>query len=143
MKIPFHVTSAIFVATASSSLRAEVDFVHQVVPTLKEHCTGCHGGDEAKGGFSMNTRELFLDDDSAKPGDAAASYFLELIEEKDPEFQMPPEKKPRVPSAHVAVLKQWIDEGMKWEPGFTFGEPTYEPPLKPRMPELPSITDHR
>ena len=128
---------------AVEATSAEVDFVHQVVPILKQHCSGCHGGDKAKGGFSINTRLLFLDDDTAKPGDAAASYFLELIEGTDPEEQMPPEKKPRVPAPQVAILKQWVNEGMKWEAGFTFGIPTYEPPLKPRHPELPSITDGR
>ena len=114
---------------------ANVDFVHSVVPILKEHCGDCHSGEESKGGFSINTRELFLDDDTAVPGDADASYFIELILEKDPDFMMPPEKKERVPSEHLAVLKQWVNEGMKWEPGFT-GVP-YEPPRTP-----PSRTAH-
>ncbi len=41
---------------------------------------------------------------------------------------MPPPKKKKdpVPTEAVAILKAWVDEGMKWEPGFTFGEPTYE-----------------
>lgn len=123
--------------------RAEVDFVHQVVPILKKHCSECHGGEEAKGGFSINTRDLFLDDETAAPGDAAGSYFLELINETDPDMQMPPEKKPRVAPEHVEILKQWVNEGMKWEPGFTFGVPTYEPLLKPRRPELPAVTEGR
>ena len=120
-----------------------VDFSHEVIPILKEHCTECHGGEEAEGGFSLNTRELFLDDDSAEPGNAEKSYFIELIIDLDPDYQMPPIKKKRVPKDHVETLKQWVNEGMKWEPGFTFGAPTYEPPLKPRMPELPEVTDRR
>lgn len=130
-------------SVAMLQVRAEVDFVHQVVPILKQHCSGCHGGDEAKGGFSINTRDLFLDDETAAPGDAAGSYFLELVEETDTEVQMPPEKKPRVSAEHIVILKQWVNEGMKWEPGFTFGEVTYEPPLKPRRPELPPVTEGR
>lgn len=123
--------------------KGEIDFVHQIVPVLKEHCTECHGGEEAKGGFSLNTRELFLDDETAIPGEAEKSYFIELILDSDPDYQMPPEKKARVPKEQVQLLKQWVDEGMKWEPGFTFGEPTYEPPLKPRRPALPQVTDAR
>ncbi|MEX2578652.1 MAG: DUF1549 domain-containing protein [Verrucomicrobiales bacterium] len=122
---------------------AEIDFVHQVVPILKEHCTECHGGEEAEGGFSMNTRNLFLDDDTAVPGEPGKSYFLELIGDPDPDFQMPPEKNPRVPAEHVAVLERWVAEGMEWEPGYTFGEDQYEPPLEPRRPELPAVTDGR
>jgi hypothetical protein len=131
------------VALLTVTARAEVDFVHQVVPILKKHCSECHGGEEAKGGFSINTRNLFLDDATAAPGDAAGSYFLELIEETDPDMQMPPEKKERVAPEHIAILKQWVNEGMKWEPGFTFGVTTYEPPLQPRLPELPPVTEGR
>lgn len=131
------------VATLACSARAEIDFAHDVVPILEKHCAECHGGEEAEGGFSINTRELFLDDETAIPGDAAESYFLQLIEDPDPDYQMPPEDKPRVPAEHLAVLKAWVAEGMKWEPGFTFGEPTYEPPFRPRRPELPAITEGR
>ncbi len=123
--------------------QGEIDFVHEVVPILKQHCTECHGGEEAEGGFSVNTKELFLDDDSAEPGNAEKSYFIELILDKDPDYQMPPIKKKRMPKDQVETLKQWVNEGMNWEPGFTFGLPTYEPPLKPHMPMLPEITDGR
>jgi len=127
----------------TASHAAEIDFVHEVVPVLKAHCTGCHGGKEAKGGFSMNTRDLFLEDDAAIPGDAAKSHFLELVHLTDPDDQMPPSKKDRVPAEQIAVLERWVDAGLPWEPGYTFGVPTYEPPLRPRRPDLPDITDGR
>jgi hypothetical protein len=128
---------------AAPSVRAEIDFVHQVVPILREHCAECHAGEEAKGGFSINTRALFLDKEAARPGDAEHSLFLELIEDDDPDFQMPPPKKARVPSEALAILRAWIDEGMAWEPGFAFGGPAYEPPLRPRRPELPPASEGR
>ena len=128
----------------SADVSAEpIDFAHQIVPILKEHCSECHGGDESKGGFSINTRALFLDDETAVPGKADESYFIELLLETDPDYMMPPEKKPRLPAAEIALLKQWVNEGMKWEPGFTFGVPAYEPPLLPHRPELPGITEGR
>ncbi|MDF1858672.1 MAG: DUF1549 domain-containing protein [Verrucomicrobiales bacterium] len=125
------------------SAHAAVDFAHDVVPILEKHCTECHGGEEAEGGFSLNTRDLFLDDETAVPGRADESYFIDLILDTDPDYQMPPEKKKRVPDEQLAVLKQWVNEGMKWEPGFTFGEPAYEPRFAPRRPELPAVTDGR
>lgn len=142
MKIP----PSFFIAAVAAAVQpvvAEIDFAHEVVPVLKEHCSACHAGDKAEGGFSMNTRELFLDDETAVPGKAHESYFLDLIHDTDPDYQMPPEDKPRVPAAQIAILEQWVNEGMKWEPGFTFGTPTYEPPFKPRRPELPAVTDGR
>jgi hypothetical protein len=42
-------------------VQAEVDFAHQVVPVLKEHCAKCHMDTAKKGGFSMNTRESLVE----------------------------------------------------------------------------------
>lgn len=125
---------------ASVSAQAEIDFAHDIVPILQTHCAECHGGEEAEGGFSLNTRELFLDDETAIPGKAGESYFIELILDTDPDYQMPPEGNKRVPADEVEKLKKWVNEGMKWEPGFSFGEPVYEPPFEPRRPKLPADT---
>ncbi|MEX0321677.1 MAG: DUF1549 domain-containing protein [Puniceicoccaceae bacterium] len=145
MRTIFHSILLIFlpglVATAMET--EQIDFSHQIVPILKEHCFECHGGDESKGGFSINTRRLFLDGETAEPGDADKSYFLELIEDPDSDFRMPSNGRPPVPEDQVEILKRWVNEGLNWEPGFTFGESAYEPPLLPRLPELPSAVDGR
>lgn len=120
-----------------------LDFAHQIAPILKKHCVECHGGNEAKGGFSLNTRELFLEDEMAAPGKPDESHFLELISSTDPEAQMPPKGKPRVPAEQVVLLKTWIEAGMKWDAGFTFAVDLYEPPLRPRRPELPPVVEGR
>jgi len=120
-----------------------VDFAHEIVPVLQRHCVECHGGEEAEGGFSINNRRLFLEGEAAVPGNADESLFIELIQDPDPEYRMPSDEKPPVPEAEVALLMRWVDEGLPWEPGFTFGEPTYEPPLKPRLPELPPVVKGR
>ncbi|MFT5042805.1 MAG: hypothetical protein ACI8TX_003798, partial [Hyphomicrobiaceae bacterium] len=137
------ILSSVLFLSALPLAIAEIDFAHQVVPILKEHCAGCHAGEKSKGGFSINRRELFLDDETAMPGDAAKSYFIELIEDDDPDSQMPPKDKPRVPPAEIAILKQWVSEGMKWESGFSFGGTSWEPPFAPRRPELPPVVDGR
>jgi hypothetical protein len=121
---------------------AEIDFAHDVVPILKAHCVECHGGKKAKGGFSLNTRALFLENDAAVPGDKD-SLFLMLINESDKELQMPPEGKPRVTAAELKILRQWVEDDMPWEPGFTFGERNWEPPLSPRIVELPPAHGNR
>lgn len=145
MRIEFHsILLVSLTAMAASALDSkEIDFAHEVVPVLKEHCFECHGGDKSKGGFSINTRSLFLKKEAAVPGNAAQSYFLELIAEPDPEDRMPADNRPPVPDDQVAILNRWVDEGLQWEPGFTFGEPAYEPPLRPRLPELPEAVDGR
>lgn len=130
-------------AAEASAQQKPLDFAHQIAPILKKHCVECHGGNEAKGGFSLNTRELFLEDDMAAPGKPDESHFLELISSTDPESQMPPKGKPRVPAEQVALLKTWIGDGMKWDAGFTFAVDLYEPPLRPRRPELPPVVEGR
>ncbi|PAW70094.1 MAG: hypothetical protein B9S38_08490 [Verrucomicrobiia bacterium Tous-C4TDCM] len=125
---------------------AEVDFAHQVVPVLKEHCAKCHMDTAKKGGFSMNTRESLVAGSEngavVELGKSHESLLIESILSDDKTERMPP-KGPRVPAEQVEVLKKWIDEGMTWEPGFSFGKLSYEPPLKPRRPELPPVVDGR
>ena len=131
-----------FVAEASAQQKP-LDFAHQIAPILKQHCIDCHGGEHAKGGFSLNTRELFLEDEMAIPGKPAESHFLELVTSDDPDAQMPPKGKPRVSAEQVALLKAWVSDGMKWDAGFTFAPKMYEPPLRPRRPELPPVVEGR
>lgn len=117
--------------------RQPVDFAHDVIPLLKKHCVECHSGAEVKGGLSLSTRELLLDAGAAEPGDASASAIIERVTSTDPELRMPPSDRPALTAPEIAVLRRWIDEGLKWESGFSFGPQAYEPPLLPRRPELP------
>ncbi|MEO0475577.1 MAG: DUF1549 domain-containing protein, partial [Planctomycetota bacterium] len=128
---------------ATQSQAKNVDFHTQVAPILMKHCYECHGGEEAKGGFSMNTLSLWLDKEAAEPGNGKQSFAIELMLDKDPEAMMPPPKKPRPTKAEIETLIKWIDQGMDWEEGFTFAKNTYEPPLKPRRPKLPKALPGR
>jgi uncharacterized protein DUF1549/uncharacterized protein DUF1553/cytochrome c len=134
---------SLFVATSSF---AAVDFSHQIVPILREHCAECHAGDKKKGGFSFNDRTSLMEggEDGAVvvSGKSAESVLIKAILSSDPDEQMPPKGK-RVPAEQIALLKQWINEGLSWEEGFAFKKPAYEPPLKPRMPVLPAAVGGR
>lgn len=131
---------AISFASAASGAPAKVDFSHQIVPILREHCGECHTGDKKKGSFSMNDRaSLLAGGESGKavlPGNSAKSPLIEAITTKDTDKQMPP-KGARLSPEKVKLLRDWIDAGAVWEEGFAFKKPAYEPPLKPRRPTLP------
>ncbi len=120
-----------------SASAADVDFAHEVVPILQKHCLQCHGGNEAEGGFSINTRELFLESDAAVIGSATDSYFLELVQSTDVDAQMPPKDRPRLSKDEIATLVGWVNQGLPWTEGFTFAASTYQAPLLPRQVELP------
>jgi len=138
--------SVILLLPSMAGAAEEIDFAHQVVPILQAHCKSCHMGEKMRGDFSMNTREALLAGSEngviLEPG-KAGSRFIELLHSDDEDEQMPPEEKKRVPPEDIALLEKWILQGAKWEPGFTFGEKAYEPPLKPRTPELPPVVDGR
>src|SRR6187399_405115 len=125
---------------------AAVDFAHDVVPILKQHCAECHLGTKRKGGLSMNTRADLLTGSEngkvAEPGKPDDSLMLKLLTSTDKDEQMPP-KGERVPAEKIAVLRAWIAEGLPWQEGFTFGATGWEPPLKPRRVDLPPPADGR
>ncbi|MBX2851898.1 MAG: PSD1 and planctomycete cytochrome C domain-containing protein [Phycisphaeraceae bacterium] len=129
--------------SAFTASAKDVDFHTQVAPILMKHCYECHGGTEAKGGFSINTRALWLDKDAAEPGDGDGSFAIDLMRDDDPESMMPPKGKPRPTKAEIETLVKWIDQGMAWDEGFTFAKSTYEPPLEPRRPKLPKALPGR
>ena len=143
--MPFRLRYALALCLAAlpaafAAAPAAVDFSHQIVPILREHCAECHTGDKKKGGFSLNDRAALLaGGESGKAvllGNAAKSPLLTAITTKDPDKQMPP-KGPRLAPEKVKLLRDWIDAGAQWETGFAFKQPAYEPPLKPRRPTLP------
>ena len=143
---PCHIALLTLVSVFTPLSTPAVDFVHKVAPILKTHCGKCHTGQEKKGGLSMNTREdLLKGGENGKvvvPGKSADSLMLELVLSDDDEVWMPT-KGDRVPPEQIAILKEWIDSGLNWEPGFTFGNSAWEPPLKPRMVTLPPAKPNR
>ncbi|MEQ1850845.1 MAG: DUF1549 domain-containing protein, partial [Chthoniobacteraceae bacterium] len=140
-----HSVAVLLLLSAVGAPVAGVDFSHDIVPILREHCAACHTGDKKKGGLSMNSRgDLMAGGENGKvieTGKNAESKLIEAILSTDPDVQMPPPdaKQKRVPAEKVALLKAWIDGGVKWDDGFTFKKPAYEPPLKPRQVALPAV----
>jgi hypothetical protein len=129
-----------------ASAAAEIDFSHDIVPVLREHCGNCHTGGEEQGGFSLNTREsLLAGGDSGAAvvvGRGAEGELMARITSDDAGLRMPPEGDP-LPAAKIALLRRWIDGGLLWEPGFSFSISGYEPPLLPRRVELPPAIGNR
>ena len=97
---------SVLLLTSHLSLAHAVDFSHEIVPILREHCAECHAGDKKKGGFSFNDRKALME--GSENGEVVKSgRFIEVMLSKDPDEQMPPKGK-RVPPEKIALLKQWI-----------------------------------
>jgi hypothetical protein len=127
-------------AACGLSAADEVDFAHEIAPILRAYCIKCHTGEKPKGAFSMVSRESLLAGGESGvvvvPGDSAKSELAERLTSNQSDLKMPPEG-PRVPAAKVALLVRWIDQGARWDDGFSFERAPYDPPLLPRRPELP------
>ena len=113
----------------------EIDFAHDIVPILKARCVECHSNGKYKGAVSFDTRT-----DAVKkavvPGKAAKSPLIERVKSTDAEERMPP-KGPPLSAVEIAKLATWIDQGAKWEDGFTFKKSTYVAPLKLKQVVVP------
>ena len=123
---------AIIIAGTWVSVNA-VDFKNDIQPLLKNKCSRCHSGHEAKGEFSINTRTTLLK--ATKPGNSSASLLYQLITSKDPDERMPSKGEALTPE-QIALIKTWIDEGIIWPKGYSFAE-WRKAPLAPRVVKLP------
>ncbi|HEV3437746.1 MAG TPA: PSD1 and planctomycete cytochrome C domain-containing protein [Gemmata sp.] len=114
----------------------KTDFAHDVVPILKARCAKCHTNGTYKGGLSLDTREALLKAKVVVPGKSAESELIRRVVSKDKETRMPSQGDP-LTEKEVGILKSWVDDGLPWEPGYTFKPATYVAPLKPRSVTLP------
>lgn len=125
---------------------AQPDFAHQVAPILSKRCMECHSDTKKRGGLSLNTEASFRAGSEngpiVDPANPAHSLILELIATDDEDTRMPPKGKP-LSAEEVAIITEWVKAGAPWEPGFAFVKPAYDPPLKPRRPELPAAREGR
>ena len=62
---------------------AKVDFSHQIVPILREHCGGCHNPDRKRGGLDVTSHAALLSGgssgESIAPGDALAAKISRTL----------------------------------------------------------------
>ncbi len=118
-----------------------IDFSHDVLPLLKQHCVKCHTNGTYKGSFSMDDRDALLDSEMITLGDGTGSPLVERLLSEDPEIRMP--KGGKLSDTETEVFVRWINEGAKWQEGFSFKPLEYVAPLRLRRPELPPIVDDR
>ena len=96
-------------------------------------------GGKDKGGFSIDHIHSFMAGGDSGPavmkGKGDQSSLVGLLLSNDPEVRMP-SKGQQLTLDEVAIIRTWIDQGMDWEKGFTFGK-FRSAPIKPREVKLP------
>src|ERR1700688_4800234 len=106
---------------------AAVDFDRQIRPILSDTCFACHGPD---GKNRMANLRLDVVDggvfskDIVVPGSSARSHLFQRVSETNAARRMPPVSSGRTLTApQIELIKQWIDEGAKWETHWAFVAP--------------------
>ncbi len=117
----------------------KIDFAEDVKPILARSCTKCHANGKRKGGFNIDHIHTFVGGGDSGPavvaGKGAESLLIELVLSNDPDERMPVKGDP-LSLEEVAILRTWIDQGIKWEKGFTFAE-FRNAPVAPRKVVVP------
>lgn len=116
----------------------KVDFDKHVKPILQAHCLKCHSRGKFKGGLSLETREAVLRGGENGPavvlGKSGESLLIELVAGLEPDRRMPERGEP-LSAEQVGVLRAWVDQGLRWPEGLSFG--FRQAPVAPRTPEIP------
>ncbi|MBG86617.1 MAG: hypothetical protein CMO80_06925 [Verrucomicrobiales bacterium] len=108
---------------------AAVEYNRDVRPILADHCFNCHGPDAnaRKAGLRLDTSggAYAKRDDGAAivPGKALASLLIKRIFAAGPDDRMPPPEHPlQLNDQQKNTLREWIDEGAKYEGHWAFVE---------------------
>ncbi len=94
-----------------------ISFAADIDPILERNCRACHGDAVQLGKLDLSTRDAALrggvGGSDIVPGNAEASRLYRRIAGLD-QPSMPAQGTP-LTAAEVATVKQWIDEGAKWD----------------------------
>ncbi len=112
-----------------------VDFDREIRPILSENCFTCHGPDAAqrmaKLRFDVPDGGAFTNN-VVNPGKSAESRLIQRVTEATPARRMPPPSTGHtLTPAQIELLKQWIDQGAKWQTHWAF-----VPPVRPEPPAV-------
>jgi mono/diheme cytochrome c family protein len=103
-------------APGTAAAAEPVDYLRDIKPILRKHCSTCHGPAKQKSGFRLDTAAALLQGGNSGPavvpGQSVESRLIQAVTGADDVPAMPP-KGPRLTAAQIALLEAWIDQGAK------------------------------
>src|SRR5262249_21676193 len=94
----------------------DLDFVKEIRPIFAARCIECHGPDQQKSSFRVDSRAALLaggaSGSAIVPGDPDRSHLVERVSTSDRDQRMPPKGDP-LSRDQIARIRQWIREGAK------------------------------
>jgi mono/diheme cytochrome c family protein len=126
---------------AATPASSRVDYQKQILPILEANCFECHGGDQRKGGLSLQSYAEVLEGGKngpiVRPGNSANSLVVHRITGVGGD-QMPKDAAP-LSAAEIALVARWIDEGARANPTASPAPPPWEAPLALTAPAVPPV----
>ena len=125
---------------ANAAAQKPVDFDRDIRPILSDKCFACHGPDakQRMANLRLDAREgIFTDRGTYRivvPGDSSKSRMYQRVSSAKASFRMPPPASGKTLSAEqISLIKQWIDQGAKWEKHWAY--------VAPVRPPVPAVED--
>ena len=122
---------------------SQVDFARDIQPLFAEHCTACHGPDKQKNGLTLATQtgslaKLKSGAHAVVPGKPNQSEIIHRLTTEDNDEIMPPSDRGKpLNSSQIALIRQWISEGAKWNQHWAY-RPLANTPL-PKIKNTESV----
>jgi hypothetical protein len=108
--------------TSGSGTATLVNFAADVLPVLEKSCFGCHGAEIQLGDLDLTTREGALRGGAhgaaLVPGNSERSKLYRMVAGLEGPA-MPMSGDP-LAKHQIAALKEWIDQGARWDVPVTF-----------------------
>jgi mono/diheme cytochrome c family protein len=106
---------AVVAFCATTARAADVDYVRDVKPLLKQHCYTCHGALKQESKLRLDTGGLIRKGGETGPAVVVGkplteSPIIRRITATDPAVRMPHEGKP-LTEQQIAIIKAWIEQG--------------------------------
>lgn len=97
-----------------------ITYDDHIAAIFKRHCWQCHGEAKQESGLNLASYAAVLKGGSGgvvvEAGRSSGSRLLQAITAEDPAGRMPPEND-ALPQEQVALIKAWIDTGLKQNSG--------------------------
>ncbi len=118
MNLPMRIRFVIVLCFFSPSIWGAdvVDFEADIAPIFQKHCAGCHAGDDAEGGFAVDSIAGLMAGGeqgvAVTPGSASSSRLWLMVSGKL-EPQMPPKDEDPLSEDQLQLIAAWIEQGAK------------------------------
>ncbi|MFQ5928861.1 MAG: DUF1549 domain-containing protein, partial [Acidobacteriota bacterium] len=122
------------VAAQDEPIPRTVEFNRDIRAILSDNCFTCHGPDEKQRqvNLRLDSKEgIFADRGGYHiivPGDPSSSRLFQKISAEDKVARMPPPWSEReLTKKQIELIRQWIEQGAKWDRHWSFIPPQREP----------------